>query len=210
MSKREVYGFEIPEGYDWVAVDRDGEVVGFKDKPVFLEECGGSWMVPSTDTHLPSDITVDYKEFGTLEDYLQTESPHSLIYVPDIYPKQSNTEPRDLACFKQVANVIGEEAADIELEKVIKSGRHPNKTVDDISRSFNFDETPQGSEFWWDIFNGDLPAQYKQHVETNTTTNTASLEHLKEAMCEAVGNEQWDLGWDILKVIREHYGEESD
>ena len=205
MSKREVYGFEIPEGYDWVAVDGDGEVAAFKEKPYLEDEDKSNvWLTYNTGmTYLlgfPSgNQSVDFK--------------NSLVYVPDLHPKQSNTEPKDLACFKQVANVIGEESAEIELRQVIKSGRHINKTVDDISRSFNFDETPQGSEFWWDIFNGDLPAQYKQHVvaktTTDTTTNTTSLEHLKEAMCEAVGNEQWDLGWDILKVIREHYGKES-
>ena len=199
MSKREVYGFEIPEEYDWVAVDGDGEVVAFKEKP-YLEDESIVWQTYNTGMIYPlgfpsGNQSVDFK--------------NSLVYVPDLHPKQSNTEPQDLACFKQVADVIGEESAEIELEKVIKSGVDITTTSETIDNTFIFSETPQGSEFWWDISNGHLPEQYKQHVVTDTTTNTTSLEHLKEAMCEAVGNEQWDLGWDILKVIREHYGEES-
>ena len=199
MSKREVYGFEIPEGYDWVAVDGDGEVVAFKEKP-YLEDESIVWKTYNTGMiyalGFPSgNQSVDFK--------------NSLVYVPDLHPKQSNTEPQDLACFKQVADVIGEESAEIELEKVIKSGVDITTTSETIDNTFIFSETPQGSEFWWDISNGHLPEQYKQHVVTDTTTNTTSLEHLKEAMCEAVGNEQWDLGWDILKVIREHYGKGS-
>jgi len=201
MNKREVYGFEIPEGYDWVAVDGDGEVVAFKEKP-YLEDESIVWQTYNTGMIYPlgfpsGNQSVDFK--------------NSLVYVPDMYPKQSNRKPQDLPCFKQVADVIGEEAAEIELEKVLiyTNGCVGNTKAENVLYYFVFGETPQGSEFWWDIFHGHLPAQYKQHVETNTTANTTSLEHLKEAMCEAVGNEQWDLGWDILKVIREHYGKEG-
>jgi len=81
MSKREeVYGFEIPEGYDWVAVDGDGEVAAFKEKP-YLGDESSVWLTYNTGmTYIlgfPSgNQSIDFK--------------NSLVYVPDLHPKQSN------------------------------------------------------------------------------------------------------------------------
>ena len=55
--------------------------------------------------------------------------------------------------FKQVASVIGDEAAEIELQKVIDSGIgfYGDRDVDHLSLVFIFSDSPQGGGFWRDI-----------------------------------------------------------
>lgn len=55
--------------------------------------------------------------------------------------------------FKQVAEVIGEEAAEIELQRVIDSGCLFTATCDsdDLWCAFTFSRTPHGLAFWAEI-----------------------------------------------------------
>ena len=65
-------------------------------------------------------------------------------------------KPRDLKCFKQVADVIGEEYAEYELQRVIDGvgiAYNDNK----VSHSFVLSESPQGEIFWILIRRGKNP-----------------------------------------------------
>lgn len=69
-------------------------------------------------------------------------------------------KPQDLGCWKQVADVIGEERASIELQKVIDSGcTSLSASGNNIFEAFIWTETPQGLDFWWQIDegNGNIP-----------------------------------------------------
>lgn len=51
--------------------------------------------------------------------------------------------------FKQVASVIGDEQAEIELQKVIDSGKFCEDEDDlDMVSAFSFGSSPQGFRFW--------------------------------------------------------------
>lgn len=71
-------------------------------------------------------------------------------------------KPKDMYCFKQVAAVIGEERAEIELQKVLNNTSQIELTTEggftenslkvcDLWNCFDFDGSPQGWDFWWDI-----------------------------------------------------------
>lgn len=59
---------------------------------------------------------------------------------------------KSLGCFKQVASVIGEAKAQIELFKVVNCKRQVVLELDpkatDIVEAFSWDEAPQGYSFW--------------------------------------------------------------
>tara|TARA_Y100000593_G_scaffold94032_1_gene191288 strand:- start:65892 stop:66449 length:558 start_codon:yes stop_codon:yes gene_type:complete len=69
--------------------------------------------------------------------------------------------PRSLGCFQQVADVIGEEAAEVELQKVIDyEGAVWINLEEDLVDSFVWDATPQGGRFWDNIDDGYIPEGY--------------------------------------------------
>lgn len=87
------------------------------------------------------------------------------IVEEDKPEKPMNTNkltPRSLGCFQQVADVIGEEAAEVELHRVIDCPK--DLIVDDAGESlieaFLWDDTPQGSSFWGAIDYGLIPEGY--------------------------------------------------
>lgn len=61
-------------------------------------------------------------------------------------------KPQDLACFENVASVIGKDDAEVELQKVIDLEME-NLLSDepDLMGAFYWMDTPQGHEFWYDI-----------------------------------------------------------
>jgi hypothetical protein len=69
-------------------------------------------------------------------------------------------KPRDLKCFDEVAHVIGESGAEIELYEVINSlsERGIDTTAEDLEMTFTWGSTPQGYNFWRAIHEGILPA----------------------------------------------------
>lgn len=83
--------------------------------------------------------------------------------------------PRSLGCFREVADVIGEEAAEIELQRVID---YPKDLIGEDSNEsltgcFYWDDTPQGSRFWIDISNGKIPETYD--VNQKSTQDSPAL-----------------------------------
>lgn len=56
---------------------------------------------------------------------------------------------KDLKCFTQVANVLGETQAQKELFKVLNKCSFVD--VDNIIQAFLWDKTPQGYQFWMDV-----------------------------------------------------------
>lgn len=74
-------------------------------------------------------------------------------------------KPKDMYCFKQVAAVIGEERAEIELQKVLDNTSQIELTTEygftenslkecELLNCFDFDGSPQGWDFWCDINTG--------------------------------------------------------
>lgn len=96
-----------------------------------------------------------------------------LLEVVDFLMKERETstednsleglKPQDMECFKEVAKVIGEEEAKVQLQKVIDSfdekeqyGYYDFKSGILIN-SFDWENTPQRYTFWDDIYNGVKP-----------------------------------------------------
>ena len=64
----------------------------------------------------------------------------------------------NLKCFDQVAAVIGPAQAQIELFRVVNYGEEVIfSDGDSVLNSFTWRHTPQGSDFWGDIDDGENP-----------------------------------------------------
>jgi len=74
------YGFDVPEGYNWVAVDEDGEVYAFIEKPELQSMHDGSKIWNNTsNTRCKAIGELGY--FPTYEDSLIEVEQHSKIKV---------------------------------------------------------------------------------------------------------------------------------
>ena len=83
-------------------------------------------------------------------------------------------KPRDLKCFKQVADVIGEEFAEYELGLVIDSPACWVATASTFGRAFNWSKSPQKHDFWGFIKDGEKPYDHgykKPDLSEITHTN---------------------------------------
>ena len=78
---------------------------------------------------------------------------------------------RDLKCFKQVADVIGEKGALIHLGIVVNCTDADFDDVAEIDAAFYWHDTPQGRDFWLSIYNGKKP-----HYKWNWKTNEAEVQ----------------------------------
>lgn len=79
-------------------------------------------------------------------------------------PKEQKVEelkPRDLACFEQVAKVIGEENTEIELQKVIDATWLLSDKKG-VGGSFLWNFTDQGFKFWESISKGINPYELSE------------------------------------------------
>lgn len=86
--------------------------------------------------------------------------------------------PADLACFGQVADVIGYDAAVVELQKVMDSW----VVAADVSLflAFNWVYTPQGHRFWRSIHCGYIPEGYTAPVAATLDEAPAFTDLSKE------------------------------
>lgn len=64
--------------------------------------------------------------------------------------KLEELKPREMACFEQVAEVIGEKQAEIELQRVIDTYECHNEELKTgkLFDAFEWSLSPQGSKFW--------------------------------------------------------------
>lgn len=103
-----------------------------------------------------------YTFFGVHEDGCTAFSNYISIFddkeltieeVRKLYPllteitKEETMKPKDLVCFVEVAKVIGEENATIELQKVIDSSIDIDKSYE-LPSAFVWEYSPQGTDFW--------------------------------------------------------------
>ena len=72
---------------------------------------------------------------------------------------------KSLRCFEEVARVIGEESAELELGKVSCLMDHSS-----IAFAFIWEDSPQGNSFWKKISHGDYP-----YGQPNTPDSTKTL-----------------------------------
>lgn len=63
---------------------------------------------------------------------------------------QSKLNARDLACFEQVASVLGEVQAESELQQVIDSGLKVEESIL-LSGAFIWAKSPQGYDYWREV-----------------------------------------------------------
>lgn len=112
--------------------------------------------------------------------------------------------PTDLACFNEVADVIGYDAAVDEMQKVMDSGI---EIIDDsrLFMAFKWSETPQGDVFWRSIHCGHIPEGYTAPVAAtlDEAPKFADLSKLHQEhflkLIEAVGYPPEDathVDWD--------------
>ena len=77
--------------------------------------------------------------------------------------KPSKLTPRSLGCFDEVAEVIGEDAAERELQRVIDCGlvgaKHDESSDSSLVYCFTWADTPQSEKFWIDVNGGRVPQQ---------------------------------------------------
>ena len=73
---------------------------------------------------------------------------------------KSEIDVKKAKCFEEVAEVIGEEAAEIELQKVVEAGIE-FYAGDYLRSAFGWITAPQGGDFWADVHEGTLPEGYK-------------------------------------------------
>ena len=72
----------------------------------------------------------------------------------------SKIKVSQLKCFGQVADVIGKARAETELFKAVSVSKKYSGEC--ISEAFVWARTPQGYQFWMDIYNGINPYDRKE------------------------------------------------
>lgn len=85
-------------------------------------------------------------------------------------PEMQKLTPKSLKCFEQVAKVIGDDAAEVELQKVIDDGEVCGSEVI-LRGAFIFDRTTQKYDFWDSIDNGEIPEQYQPAASEQKATS---------------------------------------
>lgn len=146
---------DAPEWAQWLAQDSDGEWYWFEVKPVLTEsndDSGeGVFMYPLS----------EYK--NDLLSGLAGKDCYNPNWRDTL---ESQLTPRSLGCFEEVAKVIGEDAAEIELRTVIDNGsvgaEQDESPEADLLFCFTWENTPQGERFWRRIRDGHLPDNYHQ------------------------------------------------
>jgi hypothetical protein len=82
-------------------------------------------------------------------------------WITDPEDKAERESPvTEWACFQQVADVIGQEAAIEELEKVLEAGVQVNKR-NTLALAFNWGNSPQKINFWSKIDQGFTPKEHQ-------------------------------------------------
>lgn len=79
--------------------------------------------------------------------------------------------PKDLDCFQGVADIIGDERAEEELQKVIDAGVEVNSNEIQVHDAFIWNESPQRYDFWASIYAGVLPDEYENFVVESDLTD---------------------------------------
>lgn len=137
-----------------------------------------------------SDGVLWYKDIGsvfTAYSYEQSVRLYDVtrkITLEDLFPEADNTEnddtdiencktsleenidmfnlqdPKTWQCFKEVADVLGEDQAEYELKKVLLVDLDTLLTEGCLSVAFEWSEAPQGYMFWKNVNNGTKPENY--------------------------------------------------
>ena len=98
--------------------------------------------------------------------------------VPEPAQEQPKLTPRSLGCFQEVADVIGEENAEVELQKVIDSEDTVWDEPDqDLIQSFIWGTSPQGDDFWRSVFNGQVPEELQTKAQPKSTPALGDVLH---------------------------------
>lgn len=102
-------------------------------------------------------------------------------------------------CFKQVADVIGHDAAVKELELVPEEALTDSDLCKKVSQAFRWSYTPQGLDFWRAINRGKLPPGYPAPSE-KTTVKSDEPAHTKNKYTVECRGRYIDV-YDVLKAF---------
>ena len=126
---------------------------------------------------LPWRFNIDKQEISGCRCYLEEIVYSSEQEHQEGPMKPKKLTPRSLRCFQQVVDVIGEESAEDELQKVIDDPEDLIGNDSDQDRTdwtFVFSETVQGIDFWSSIMAGEIPEGFTpkgrtehHHILTN-------------------------------------------
>jgi len=123
----------------------------------------------------------------------------------------TNLTPRSLGCFEEVANVIGEDAAEYELQRVIGCDLvgedwRERKTI----ATFIWSDTPQGGGFWFSVNDGEYPENYQPPKAQPKENTMIKPEDLKSGMlvelssgrlCIVIGEHLYDEDWICFSSV---------
>lgn len=114
-------------------------------------------------------------------------------------------KPQDLGCWQQVVDVIGEDRASEELQKVIDIKDSQGKfwsEGDELLDAFQWDLTPQGHSFWEKIEEGKSP--YTEEIIPVATES--SVENIQALLGTAYAKDiSVYITVDSVKVYWKHY-----
>jgi hypothetical protein len=104
--------------------------------------------------------------------------------------------PRMLGCFDEVSEILGEERAEYELYRVIDQCAsltdEDYNPMNNLLDCFDWSESPQGHDYWMDVYNGVVPKSQSIAIEF------AKNEMLK-SYCEAIR----EAGGDVELFIED-------
>lgn len=165
----------------------DNELIELHDR--FVENDASSCDVPCKGQGHPGEyFGVDY--YNDIVFYINSNSFSSagniareltLEQVREQFPlptdKATKVSPRDLACFDQVAAVIGEESAEIELGKVLSCDhdRIALEKGDDLIGAFIWWATPQVDGFWNSIDDGKMPVWFSKANSSESDSKVSDV-----------------------------------
>ena len=156
---------------------------------------------------------VDRDGDGIIEDHIggYLTRGHIESGCVELISEVSNLTPRSLGCFEEVANVIGEDAAEYELQRVIGCDLvgeewRERKTI----ATFIWSDTPQGSGFWFSVNDGEYPENYQPPKAQPKENTMIKPEDLKSGMlvelssrrlCIVIGDYLYNEDWACISFV---------
>lgn len=125
--------------------------------------------------------------------------------IKDAPEEQPKLTPRNLACFEEVAKVIGEEGAEKELQEVIDVdpdiiGETFDKPLDE---AFTWSKSPQGYKFWRLIDDNKPPKGYVH--ESSIPTMKEVYENLRDSRESGKTPQRINVNKDYGTYSSNHY-----
>lgn len=167
-----------------------GTTVGDIRKVWWNNKSHGWEMEDPKDPSLPWTFDMDKKEIKGCECFFE------------IIEEEPKLTPRSLGCFQEVADVIGEANAVVELQKVIDCSEDTvwEESDQGLVECFIWKTSPQGDDFWFEICQGNVPEQLQTKAQPKSSPVFGDVLHIN-------GNAFvfWRMEGVTYVVVREDY-----